>query len=219
MVLAILILVYRNVVAMLLPLATIGVSLVVAQQAVAGLGELGLGVGPQTIVLMTAMMLGAGTDYAIFLLSRYHECVRSGLRSDDALVAALESIGKVMAGSAGTVAVAFLGMAFTKLGVFSTVGPALAVTIIFGFFASTTLLPALIVLAGRRGWVKPRRDLTGTILATVRHSHRAQAPCASGCQPRHPDRPRGLRDAGEVQLRRSEESAGRCSQQRRFRCS
>ena len=66
-----------------------------------------------------------------------------------------------MAGSAGTVAVAFLGMAFTKLGVFSSVGPALAVTVLIGFFASATLLPALIVLAGRRGWVKPRRDLTG----------------------------------------------------------
>lgn len=161
MVLAILILVYRNLVAMLLPIATIGVSLVVAQQAVAGLGELGLGVGPQTMVLMTAMMIGAGTDYAIFLLSRYHECLRNGLSSDAALETALKSIGKVIAGSAATVAVAFLGMAFTELAVFSTVGPALAVTVFFAFLASTTLLPALIVLAGRRGWVQPRRDLTG----------------------------------------------------------
>src|SRR4030095_16240438 len=86
---------------------------------------------------------------------------RDGLQSDDALVAALSSIGKVMAGSAGTVAIAFLGMAFTKLGVFSTVGPALAVTVIIGFLPSPTLLPALIVLAGGRGWVRPRRDLTG----------------------------------------------------------
>jgi putative drug exporter of the RND superfamily len=161
MVFTILILVYRSVVAMLLPVATIGVSLVVAQQAVAGLGELGLGVGPQTIVLMTGMTMGAGTDYAIFLLSRYHECLRGGLSSDDALETALTSIGKVIAASAGTVAIAFLGMAFTKLAVFSTVGPALAVTIFFAFLASTTLLPALIVLAGRRGWVRPRRDLTG----------------------------------------------------------
>ena len=161
MVLTILIMVYRNVVAMLLPVATIGVSLVVAQQAVAGLGELGLGVAPQTVVLMSAMMLGAGTDYGIFLMSRYHEFMRSGLGSDDALVSALTSIGKVIAGSAGTVAVAFMGMAFTKLGAFSTVGPALAVTVFFGFLASTTLLPALIVLTGRRGWVKPRRELTG----------------------------------------------------------
>jgi RND superfamily putative drug exporter len=161
-VLAILIIVYRNLVAMILPMLMIGVSLVVAQQVVAGLGELGvLGLGPQTFMLMTAMMMGAGTDYAIFLFSRYHECVRSGLDSDDAVVAALGSIGKVIAGSAGTVAIAFFGMAFTNLGVFSTVGPALSVTVGVGFIASVTLLPAFLALAGRRGWVKPRKDLTG----------------------------------------------------------
>jgi RND superfamily putative drug exporter len=161
-VLTILILVYRNLVAMILPMLMIGVSLVVAQQVVAGLGDHGLlGLGPQTFMLMTAMMVGAGTDYAIFLFSRYHECVRSGLSSDDAVVAALGSIGKVIAGSAGTVAITFFGLAFTKLGVFSTVGPALSVTIGVGFLASITLLPAMIVLAGRRGWVRPRKDLTG----------------------------------------------------------
>lgn len=161
-VLTILILVYRNLVAMILPMLMIGVALVVAQQVVAGLGDIGvLGLGPQTFMLMTAMMMGAGVDYAIFLFSRYHECVRGGLSSDDALVAALGSIGKVIAGSAGTVAIAFFGLAFTNLGVFSTVGPALSVTVGVGFAASVTLLPALIVLAGRRGWVKPRKDLTG----------------------------------------------------------
>ncbi len=162
MVLTILIVVYRNVIAMILPLATIGVSLVVAQQVVAALGDVELiGLGPQTLVLMTGMMLGAGTDYAVFLFSRYHECIRMGMTSDDALVAALGSIGKVIAGSAGTVAITFIGLAFTTLGVFSTIGPALSVTIAVGFAASVTLLPALIVLAGRRGWVKPRKDMTG----------------------------------------------------------
>jgi RND superfamily putative drug exporter len=161
-VLAILIMVYRNLVAMIVPMLMIGIALVVAQQVVAGLGDVGvLGLGPQTLMLMTAMMMGAGTDYAIFLFSRYHECVRTGLSSDDAVIAALGSIGKVIAGSAGTVAITFLGLAFTKLGVFSTVGPALSVTVGVGFVASVTLLPALIVLAGRRGWVRPRKDLTG----------------------------------------------------------
>jgi putative drug exporter of the RND superfamily len=161
-VLTILMVVYRNVIAMLLPLATIGVSLVVAQQFVAALGSADLILlGPQTLVLMTGMMLGAGTDYAVFLFSRYHECVKMGLKSDDALVEALGTIGKVIAGSAGTVAITFFGLVFTQLGIFSTIGPALSVTIGVGFAASITLLPALIVLAGRRGWIKPRRDMTG----------------------------------------------------------
>ena len=161
MVLTILMIVYRNVVAMLLPLATIGVSLVVAQQVVAALGLVGLPLGPQTLVLMTGMMLGAGTDYAVFLFSRYHECVRTGLSSDDALKAALGSIGGVVMGSAATVAITFFGLAFTDLGIFQTIGPALTVTIAIGFLAAVTMLPALIVLAGRRGWIKPRKDMTG----------------------------------------------------------
>jgi putative drug exporter of the RND superfamily len=161
-VLTILIMVYRNIVAMVLPLLMIAVSLGVAQAAVAGLGELGvLGLGPQTLVLMTAVMMGAGVDYAIFLFSRYHEGIRSGLSSDDAVVAALGSIGTVIAASAGTTALAFYGLAFTQLSVFSTVGPALSVTVGVGFLASITLLPAMVVLAGRRGWVKPPKDLTG----------------------------------------------------------
>lgn len=163
LVFTILIIVYRSLIAMLMPLLTIGVSLVVSQQTVAGLGELGLGLGPQTIMLMTGMIMGAGVDYGVFLYSRYQELTKTGMASDDALVEALASIGEVIAGSAGTVAITFLGMSFTKLAIFSSVGPALAVTIFVGFLASITLLPAFIVLAGRRRWIKQRRDITGRL--------------------------------------------------------
>ncbi|MEU0496350.1 RND family transporter [Mycobacterium sp. NPDC006124] len=162
----ILVIVYRNLVAMLMPLITIGVSMGVAQQVVAGLGELGLPIGPQTIVLMTGMLMGAGTDYAVFLFSRYQECLRRGMASDDAVVYALATIGEVIAGSAATVALTFMGLSFATLAVFLTVGPSLAVTILIAVFAAMTLLPALIVLAGRRGWVKPRKDITGRFWRT-----------------------------------------------------
>jgi RND superfamily putative drug exporter len=158
--LAILLMIYRNPLTMLLPLITIGVSLVAAQGVIAGLGTAGLGISNQTIVLLTAMMAGAGTDYAVFLISRYHDFLRLGNDSDTAVRNALESVGKVITASAATVAVTFLGMAFTKLTVFSTVGVALAMAICVGCLGACTFLPALLVLAGRRGWIKPRRDLT-----------------------------------------------------------
>jgi putative drug exporter of the RND superfamily len=47
--------------------------------------------------------------------------------------------------------------------VFSTIGPALAITILVGFLASITLLPAMLTIAGRRGLVKPRRGLTSRL--------------------------------------------------------
>lgn len=157
----ILVIVYRNLVAMLMPLITIGISMGVAQQVVAGLGELGLPLGPQTIVLMTGMMMGAGVDYAVFLFSRYQECLRKGMASDDAVVTAIATIGEVITGSAATVAVTFMGLSFTTLGVFLTVGPSLAATILIALLGALTILPALMVLAGRRGWIKPRKDITG----------------------------------------------------------
>nr|WP_233213527.1 MMPL family transporter [Mycobacterium sp. QGD 101] len=156
----ILLVIYRNPVTMLLPLITIGISVVVAQAVVAGLGLLGLGIANQTIIFMSGMMVGAGTDYAVFLISRYHDFIRLGAAPEQAVKKALASIGKVIAASAATVAVTFLGMVFARLGVFSTCGTALAVAIAVAFLAAVTLLPAILVLAGSRGWIAPRRDLT-----------------------------------------------------------
>src|SRR3984893_727110 len=160
MVLIILFVIYRNPLTMMLPLITIGVSVVTAQAIVSGVAQLGLGVSSQTITLMTTMMAGAGIDYAVFLISRYHDYLRLGLDSGHAVVSALASIGKVITGSAATVSITFLGMVFTHLGAFRTVGPALAISIAVALLAAVTFLPALLVLAGRRGWIMPRRDLT-----------------------------------------------------------
>ncbi len=160
MVLLILLIVYRNPLTMVMPLITIGISLATAQGVLAGLAELGLGVSSQTMVFMSGVMFGAGTDYAVFLISRYHDYVRLGEDSDQAVKLALASIGKVIAASAATVAVTFLAMVFTTLPVFSTVGPALSIAVTVAFIAAITLLPAIMVLAGRRGWIKPRRELT-----------------------------------------------------------
>jgi RND superfamily putative drug exporter len=46
------------------------------------------------------------------------------------------------------------------MGVFSTIGVACAIGVAMAFCAAMTLLPAILVLAGPRGWVKPRRELT-----------------------------------------------------------
>ena len=157
---AILLMIYRNPVTMVLPLITIGVSLITAQAVVAGLAQLGLGVTSQTILFLSAMMAGAGTDYAVFLISRYHDFLRLGEDADHAVTKALTSVGKVIAASAATVSITFLAMVFCRLGVLSTVGVALAVAIGVAFLAAVTLLPAILVLAGPRGWVAPARDIT-----------------------------------------------------------
>jgi RND superfamily putative drug exporter len=100
LVLIVLLVVYRSVITMLLPLMTIGLSLVIAQSLVAAFSQLtGTGVSNQSNVFLSAIMAGAGTDYAVFLISRYHDYLRSGDESDQALKRALTSIGQVVAAS------------------------------------------------------------------------------------------------------------------------
>lgn len=161
LVLVVLLLVYRNPVTMLLPLIAIGISMVIAQAVVGGVSQAsGLGVSNQSIVFLSAMIAGAGTDYAVFLISRYHDYLRRGADFDDAVRGALLSIGKVIAASAATVGLTFLGISFARMGVFSTVGVSSAIGVGVAFLAAVTLLPAILVVAGPRGWVKPRRELT-----------------------------------------------------------
>ncbi len=161
LVLLVLLVIYRSAVTMLLPLLTIGISLVIAQALVAGYSLLtGSGVSNQSIVFLSAIMAGAGTDYAVFLISRYHDYLRSGASFDEAIKRAMTSIGKVIGASAATVGITFLLISFARMGVFKTVGASSAIGIGVAFLAAVTLLPAILVLAGPRGWVAPRRELT-----------------------------------------------------------
>ena len=161
LVLLVLLVVYRSLITMLLPLVTIGSSVVIAQGLVAGYSHLtGSGVSNQSIVFLSAILAGAGTDYAVFFISRYHDYLRSGADFDQAVRAAMMSIGKVITASAATVGLTFVVMSFAQMGVFKTVGVTCAIGIGVAYLAGVTLLPAILVLVGPRGWVKPRRELT-----------------------------------------------------------
>ncbi|ORW25512.1 MMPL/RND family transporter [Mycobacterium palustre] len=161
LVLVVLLIVYRSAITMLLPLITIGLSLLIAQSVVAGYSQLtGSGVSNQSIVFLSAIMAGAGTDYAVFLISRYHDYRRSGEDFDQSVKRAMISIGKVITASASTVGITFLLISFARMGVFKTVGVSSAIGIGVAFLAALTLLPAILVLAGPRGFIKPRRELT-----------------------------------------------------------
>ena len=204
MVLIILFVIYRNPFTMMLPLITIGVSVGVAQSIVAGIAELGLGVSSQTITLMTTMMAGAGIDYAVFLISRYHDYLRQGMPSDQAVVKALTSIGKVIAGSAATVSITFLGMVFTHLGAFRNVGPALACSI------AVALLAAVDILAGPDGPGRKARLDQATprphhpVLAALGYPHCAATRESSGRQSHRAAHFGRLCDVCPLQLRRQQ---------------
>jgi RND superfamily putative drug exporter len=156
----ILLIVYRSVFTALLPLLVIGLSLAVGRGVLSALGELGMPVSQFTVAFMTAILLGAGTDYTVFLISRYHEQRLANVPADQAVVHATASIGPVILASAATVAFAFLAMVFARLSVFAALGPACAIAVLFGFLATVTLLPPVLALAARRGIGEPKSDRT-----------------------------------------------------------
>lgn len=153
--------VYRSVVTAAIPLLTVGLGLGVARGVVATLGERDLiEVSIFSVSLLAAMVLGAATDYGIFLLGRYHEQRRAGVDHEDALVIANRSVAPVIAASGLTIAAALACLLFAQVGMLRSAGLPCAIGILAGMFASLTLLPAFIGLAGRHGLAQPRARAT-----------------------------------------------------------
>jgi RND superfamily putative drug exporter len=150
--------VYRSVVAVAVPLMSVGLTLAVARAVVAALGNHGLvEVSLFTVALIGAMILGAGTDYGIFLIGRYHEGRRRGIDPETALAIAYRTVAPVIIGSALTIAAALSCLNLASISMFRSIGLPCAIGIVIAALASLTLTPALMSLASRRGLLEPRR--------------------------------------------------------------
>lgn len=161
LILLLLLIVYRAPVAAAIPLLSVGLALAVARPIVAALGDAGLiEVSLFSVALLAAMMLGAGIDYGIFMIGRYHEGRRRGVPHEIALAAAIRGIAPVVVGSALTIAAALAGMSFADVGIFRSTGIPCAIGILTVMVAAMTLTPALMSIVGRRGWLEPRRSAT-----------------------------------------------------------
>jgi len=149
--------VYRSLITALIPLLTIGVGLGVARPVVSVLGAHDVvTVSNFTIALMTAMLLGAATDYAIFILAGYHEGRRRGLPVDEALARTGQKVSGILIASMLTIAAAATAMAFAQLGMFRAAGPPIAIAIVIALAISMTLPYALLSVLGRNGYAEPR---------------------------------------------------------------
>ena len=94
--------------------------------------------------IVIALTLGAGTDYGIFLMGRYHEARQAGESREDAFYIAYKGVTPVILGSGLTIAGACYCLTFARLNYFHTMGPAVAITMLFTIAAAMTLGPALL---------------------------------------------------------------------------
>ena len=147
-----LLLTYRSPVLWLLPVISAGVALVSAQGVVYLLADADLiTVNAQTAGILTVLVFGAGTDYALLLVARYREELRRHTDRHEAMALALHRAGPAVFASGSTVLLGMLCLAFAELNSTAGMGPVLAVGIAVGMLAMMSLLPALLVIFGR--WV------------------------------------------------------------------
>lgn len=171
----ILLAVYRSPVAPLVPLVTIGIAFLVSLSTVSLLAAGGMEVTSLFETFSIVIVFGAGTDYCLFLISRYHEehdlarsrgfaggsALRTGTLTATALVLAI-----VLGSSALTTIAGFSSMTVAQFGMYRTMGPAMAIAVAITLLAALTLTPALMRMFGR--WLfwphlaAPSHGTTGT---------------------------------------------------------
>ena len=143
-----LLIIYRSPIAMILPLVAIGCSFAVSVGIVGFLGQAGAKFSTLAEVYLVVIIFGVGTDYCLFIVSRFREELRQKERHE-AQSHAIKQIAPVIAASALTVIVAFLSLGISKFGMNQTTGYAMAIGVAITLLAGLTLVPALMSLFGK----------------------------------------------------------------------
>ncbi|MEV5571729.1 MMPL family transporter [Spirillospora sp. NPDC052269] len=151
-VIALLLLIYRSPLLWLVPLVSAVFALGLSQSAVYLLARYaGLTFNGQTSGILTVLVFGVATDYALLLVARYREELRRHADRHEAMAAALHRAGPAILASAGTVAVGLLCLLAATMNSNRGLGPVAAAGVIAALAAMMTLLPALLVALGR--WI------------------------------------------------------------------
>ncbi len=154
LVLLALILYYRSAVAV----AALSWSLVVGALVTFGFARVAVGHLNLATAFLSSIVIGNGINFGIILLARYQECRRTGLEGVDAIA---EAIGSTLAGTlaaALTAAVAYGSLTLTAFRGFRDFGIIAGVGILPCWIAAYTVLPAMIAVASRRGYLRPRPE-------------------------------------------------------------
>ena len=161
-VIVILLLTYRSPTLWLLPIICAAVAYSVSAGVVYLLAKYAdLTVNGQSQAILTILVIGAGTDYALLLVARYREELRRHDDRHEAMAFALHRAAPAILASAATVVVSMLCLSFAELNSTAGLGPVLAVGVSVTFLVMVTLLPALLVIFGR--WMFwPKRPTFGS---------------------------------------------------------
>ena len=161
LVVLVLLLIYRAPLAALAPLMTIGSAFLVARGILGFMAQAGWQLSSVLDSFIVVLVFGVGTDYTIFLISRFREELGRN-SSEEAVRVTGSRIGAVITASAATVIEGLTSMVAARFGMIQTTGPALAIVIFVTLLAGLTLTPSLLSIFGRRlFWPLHDRTRTG----------------------------------------------------------
>src|SRR6185312_5092220 len=151
LILVLLLIIFRSPIIALLPIITIGVVSQVADGLIAWASDaFNLKTDSSVTSMLIVVLFGVGTDYILFFMFRYRERLRAGDDPRQAVVAAVTRAGEAIASAGGAVIVSFMALTLSTLGLFRSLGPALAIAVAVTLLAGLTLIPAVVALLGTR---------------------------------------------------------------------
>ena len=160
LVVVILLVIYRSPVSPLIPLCTIALAYLISRGFIALLGQAGLTISMYTNVFLIVVLFGAGTDYCLFLISRFREEMIGAATPVPAVRTTIRAVGETIASSAGTVIVGLAMMIFAELGLYNTSGPSISIGVVIALLAGLTLIPALLTILGHHTfWPRKARPI------------------------------------------------------------
>jgi RND superfamily putative drug exporter len=150
LILLLLAIIFRSVLICVMPVLVVGLVSTVATGLIATANKLfDLKASSDVETILVVVLYGIGTDYILFFLFRYRERLREGEEKRAAVAHALERAGEAIASAGGAVIVAFMALALSTLGIFKSMGPALAIAVAVTLVAALTLVPAIVTVLGR----------------------------------------------------------------------
>jgi RND superfamily putative drug exporter len=142
---------YRSPFVWLIPLVSVALAHQFSSGGVYLLAKyLGVTVNGQSGGILPVLVFGAGTDYALLLIARYREELRRHEDKHEAMAFALRQAGPAILASAGTVVIGLLCLLAADLNSNQSLGPVGAAGIAGAVLAMLTLLPAILVIFGRK---------------------------------------------------------------------
>jgi putative drug exporter of the RND superfamily len=140
---------YRALLAPLITILVPALVLLLSQPVIAEATKIGVQSSSVTPLMLVVLILGAGTDYGLFLVFRAREELRGGATPHQAIITAVETVGESITFSALIVIVALTSLVTASFGFYQSMGPSLAIGIALMLLAALTLLPAALAIAGR----------------------------------------------------------------------